>query len=474
MPVSRLASLLVVLVAIVARPATAGDDAASLLPELGPGPYAIQTDEWDFGQVTVSHPFGGTSTLQVDHFGVSVYPVDAPGPRPFIVFAHGRFQQQPWVNHNHEQASYLLEHLASWGFHCASVNLDVVGQFATPAAIPQRGELVHHTIGAFMAQAADGQDIDFNNIGLVGHSRGGEGVVAAAVENPDGHAIRAVATIAPTDFDKFVLQGIPYLSLYGSKDGDVNNGWPIKLYDRSGLAEKAFEYIHGANHFWFTDQIHFGGEGPGLFARKKHHWIATTYISAFLRRALGGQTFPLLADNDKLAPLTDEVTILPSYRRPDGFVVNDFNQWPIDPTLNTLGLMSTGNDMLVIDEHSLQQGGTTLYHQTKGSQLEYDTSAGGFAYYVEELPPGTDVSRLGFVSLRALQTLSDHGSIPWPMVHAGFQFPSKSVLSTTRIPLSAFQEANPELDLRDLAFVALVFDQRPSGDLRVDDIEFTD
>ncbi len=70
--------------------------------------------------------------------------------------------------------------------------------------------------------------------------------------------------------------------------------------------------------------------------------------------------------------------------------------------------------------------------------------------------------------------LSDHGPIIWPVTHGGGVFKNKSVLRTIRTPLSAFTDANPRLDLTDIRYVALVFDQTRSADLRIDDIVFTD
>ena len=125
------------------------------------------------------------------------------------------------------------------------------------------------------------------------------------------------------------------------------------------------------------------------------------------------------------------------------------------------------------------------------------------AYYVEELPTSSDVSSYPFFSVRVCQrygdplnaadqpqdftvalvderghvaqvALSDHGTIPWPLVHSGAFFPNKSVMRTNRIPLDAFVAENPDLDLTDLAYVALVFDKTTSSELRIDDIEFTD
>ena len=73
--------------------------------------------------------------------------------------------------------------------------------------------------------------------------------------------------------------------------------------------------------------------------------------------------------------------------------------------------------------------------------------------------------------------LSDHGRIAWPITHeGGFWYdtcPDKSVLHTTRIPLAAFEAANPALDLDRLNGVGIRADITASGHLFLDDVEFT-
>ncbi len=503
-------SLALVLAALTA-PAHAGDDP---LETLQPGPYAVGFIDWDFGSVELSG-VNGPGTINRDHFGRVFYPATVAGegtpaangfPFPLIVWAHGRFHQTPFINHNHEQAAYLTEHLASWGFFVASVNLDVVGAFSFPAAIPQRAELIHHTLSAFFAFDPNEVLIDRTRIGVAGHSRGGDGAIQAWLTNPDGHPIHAVATISPTDFDDTSLGAVPYLGLYGSKDGDVNNGWPIKQYDKASGATKAFEYIHGANHFWFTDTIHFSGEGNGDITRAQHHEIARSTMAHFFRSAFGlnnDPDFTELADGPGLAPLTDVIEILPNYSNPTHYVINNVEAFPINPSLNSQGLLSAGSLLTLLDEQGLNNAGQTFYHRTKAVRAEFNAPGPSAPFYLEEVSPFVDPSQWDFLSFRALQKvngplntpgveqeftvavvdaagevatvpLTDHGKVVWPATHTGSSFPQKSVLRTTRIPLRAFKTANNLLQLSQIRYIAVVFNQNDAGDLRLDDFVFTD
>ncbi|HZL99905.1 MAG TPA: hypothetical protein VFD43_06605 [Planctomycetota bacterium] len=484
-----------------------------------PGRHAVGSADWDFGTIEVSKPGSTTGeTISVQHFGTLRYPAAAAGsgqpaapggPFPFVVFSHGRYHAPPYIGHNHEQATYLIEHLASWGFVVASVNLDVVGQYGQPSAIKQRGEIVLATIAAFEQLDPALCDADFEHIGLVGHSRGGEGCLAAWKQNSAGHAIEAIATIALTNYQNTFVTGVPYLGLYGSKDGDVNNGMPIKVYDQAQPQPKLLQYIEGANHFWFTDSIHYSGEGPGLITREQHHDLARTYITAFLLATLRDTPLPLegLCDGPSLFPITDTITVHPLYADADRLLINGFEEADGDPGSNSLGGASAGDLLLTQDEESLDAATKTFYHRTRGGWLAYDT--GGALppdlspAYVEALPGGVDAGAYSHLSLNALQrwnaplntagqaqdlhlmlvdeqgrsaqvALSDWGTIPWPITHgSSSSFPKKSVLRTTRIPLREFSLANPALDLSDIRLVSLVFDSTPSADLRLDDLSFT-
>jgi dienelactone hydrolase len=485
---------------------------APYAPTTAPGPHAVGRADWEFGEVQVKVPGSPEETMPVAHFGTLRYPATsdgvatpvAPGgPFPFVVFAHGRYQVEPYIGTNHTQAGYLLDHLASWGFVVASVNLDVVGQYAAPPAILQRGELIVATIEAFGALDPDGLVLDLSRLGLVGHSRGGEGCLSAWKQLPEG-AVSALATIAPTDFGAQQLHGVPYLGLYGSKDGDVNNGWPIHVWDDAGGARKALQYVEGANHFWFTDGIHYAGEGAADITREQHHDIARVYVTTFLMATLRGQSRLMvqLCDGAQMAPITDELVLHPMYSDPGALVVDDFQDEPADPATNSLGGVVAHSLLKFDGEASLDAPALTFYHHTRGGVIGYDSAFLVVPLYVEELPGGADVSAHAALSLRALQrldagfnqygapqdlrialmdaggrvafrTLGHYGTIPWPETHAGASFPKKSVLRTTRIPLKEFLLSNPALDLSDIRYVGLVFDQTPAAELRIDDLEFT-
>ena len=491
------------------------------LPELQPGPYPVASWDWDFGNLTTTHPSSG-GALSVGNFGRLFYPTDgsggplppvAAGTFPLVVFGHGRLGTGP---DNHLEAGYLMEHLASWGIVATSVSLDVVGQFGFPAAIPQRGDIILETLARTLSLGSQpgtpptglAAAIDPTRIGLAGHSRGGEGVADALLKNQASgtYPILAATTIAPTDYEGYTLPAdVPYLGLYGSKDGDVNNGWPIYLHDRGDSEEKVFEYIKGANHFWFTETITYSGEGSADIARSLHHDIAKAYMVGFLRQKLigNGLESSVFSDGPELASLTTQVDIHPMYRNPTRFVIDDFE------TNFSTALSSSGESVVGtfprLREGSMDATSYTFYHKTRGSLAGWSPGSGG-GTYAADLPGATyDATPYTHVSLKLAQrhgagantpnvdqkvgvTLTDadgdsaglnqadYGRIPWPPTHSNggpFQnFPKKTVLRTTRIPLSEFTALNPALDLDRLTTVSWTA-IKPKGEIEFDDVEFT-
>lgn len=498
---------------------SAGEGGKKKFSEHQPGEYSFSRVDFNGGRVDVLRPGSSDQMLSVRHFGVIFYPTDpgtegpelaSGGPFPLVVFGHGRFQIPPFEGQNHAQAKYLLRHLASHGFIAVSVNLDVVGQFAAPAAIPQRGELIHRTIDHLEvlhqndASRFFGQ-VDLTRIGLVGHSRGGEGVVAAALENPQGRSIRGVFSIAPTDFEGYDLSGVPYYVLYGSRDGDVNNGWPIRLYDRAAPL-KGFVFVHGASHFHFTDSISFD---PADFRRRAHHIIARTLVTTWLKTTILDEDdlFPF-ATFDRAIPhgAQKRFEVYPMFEHFDKVVVDDFEDEPADLNSNSLGEEVSSRDLLFFAERNMNDGANTLFHETRGVRFgwDYSRSEPNEAFYASQLGSSVDLDGFPFLSLRACQrydepenprrqfqdftvvltddqgrraglSLMEFGGIPYPYrpPRFGLSIPVKSVMRTFRLPLERFREENPDLALENLVEIRLACDRNASGKVFVDSLEFT-
>ena len=98
-----------------------------------------------------------------------------------------------------------------------------------------RGELLQHHLDLWNDWNTVGGDpfgtmfvgkLDMDHIGTLGHSRGGEGVIFHALYNRSlgsPYGIDAVLTLAPVDFNRQTLTGIPLLNVAPYCDGDVSD-----------------------------------------------------------------------------------------------------------------------------------------------------------------------------------------------------------------------------------------------------------
>jgi hypothetical protein len=213
------------------------------------------------------------------------------------------------VTPNHEGYGYLAEQLASRGYLVVSINANR-GITAGPAqdrGTPGhpfiedrglnlgRGRLVLEHL-SFLSRWNRGVEptpgslgfdlrnrIDFSQVGLVGHSRGGEGVRAAyntyTGRNTDigpyaainwktriGDPVdfKGIFEIAPVDRQTvrtLNAEGINWAVMLPGCDGDVINQqgmWPydrmIRSFSESPARQKSFYYVLGANHnYWNTE-----------------------------------------------------------------------------------------------------------------------------------------------------------------------------------------------------------------------------
>jgi dienelactone hydrolase len=161
--------------------------------------------------------------------------------------------------------------------------------------------------------------VDASNVGLVGHSRGGEGVVwASLLEGPRPYRVRSVVTIAPTDFaDRVVPPGVPFAVLLPTCDGDVSDLQGARFYDEARNTPRTRPLlqvaIHGANHDFFNevwpdewgvaaagtapvDPTGFCDPGsPSRLTRPRQEAVGASIVSDFLRGTMRGAPAALAA-----------------------------------------------------------------------------------------------------------------------------------------------------------------------------------
>lgn len=291
--------------------------------------FPIGNDEFDAGTTSIDG-------LQFSVTGSVYYPADADGKgtpfnerlagvgrTPIIFLVHGRHGafRDPvtpidpatgrensqcsnpggWVEiPNHEGYIYFQEQLARMGFVVVSVNMNQTCSqpLGGSANIRHRAHILNESIRHFQSldssgHAIFGARIDFDRVGLMGHSRGGEAVLLATSQNPPANVrFKAVLSLAPVDFGltSGAPTGFAFMTILPAGDGDVvdNNG--ARFYDRATPDPfKAQQYIDGAGHNPFNRQW-LVDDGNGVFhlSRTEHERILSAYGSAFFRGVLLG------------------------------------------------------------------------------------------------------------------------------------------------------------------------------------------
>jgi len=488
-----------------------------------PGPYAGAIGQHDYQAGTISVPSTDAGPTPTDSLPLSAtmrYPavsggIDAPfaaGLFPLVVVMHGN----SGYTNSYLGYDYLLDHLASHGFVAMSIYAPVGVMIETRA----RAILAHidHVSQLTAAPGLFHGHVDLANIGIAGHSRGGEAVVRAARINAAealGWNIRAAISIAPTDYFHYGQPGVPLLVIYGANDGDVSGSWPdrtcFNIYDEAGRP-RSFVFVYGATHdqfntiwaptFLSVESDIAPTDVPNLISLSDHENVAKGYVAAFMQAHLQGRDEQLEYFRSGLKPsLTAGLHIHVSHQEAGATVLDDFENLPHDPASNSLGGGVTSAALTGLSENGLRTLDSYSPHVTSGAAIGWASSAGA---YISHVPPADkDVSARTTLGFRITQTYGGAGNpvgqsqdlfvrltdgsgrsrairtstftdIPYPYVRGHVDL-IKSAMKSVRIPLASFAIANAgqqDVDLTDLVSVAFEFDANATGAVQVDDIEF--
>ena len=294
-------------------------------------PVAADPAGYDLFPVGKTSYDGGTFTFDGTTYSVKgtvFYPAEADGDDqpfyerlaelgrvPIVFMAHGnhRVWRDPsdhlsescspvsgWEEiRNHDGYDYFQRTLAKMGIVAVTVYSNETNcKDYTATNMRHRAEVIRASIEHFIAldaggDAIFGSRIDFDRIGLMGHSRGGEAVVTLPeVIAVPGAKIRGVVSLAPTDAGASSGQPRDYdlLVILPAADGDVRTNPGARFYDQAEPATfRAQLYIDGANHNYFNRQWpQDDGLGPDRPSRAQHERILASYGSAFFRAVLLG------------------------------------------------------------------------------------------------------------------------------------------------------------------------------------------
>jgi hypothetical protein len=383
----------------------------------------------------------------------------------------------PIIVPNHAGYGYLAERLASWGYVVVSINANrgLAGLEETDVIAP-RGRLVLKHLellskwnifggsGPFLDGVELKGTLDFTQVGLLGHSQGGEGVRAAynfytfggdelnpipwATKIPNRITFKGIFEIAPSDgLDKsriFNPFGVKWNVLLPMCDGDNFELPGVKPFDRmvavGDPVQKSTYAVWGANHSFYNTEwqdspelsirhIECVGSGniqlfpsqitgsaqiaadPGRLQRQ----TALASVMAFFRGNVGRDARPafnrLFNPDFGLPPVVARVTRVDrGYTDGTTRVFEDF-RFPISG-VNTHGFFNDIIDITidhiidgVPDHNSVDEGGRQT-GQTAG-RLSW-IAPGGF-FQTNWRPPGLgeDISRFQTLEFRVSRQCRD-------------------------------------------------------------------
>jgi hypothetical protein len=443
---------------------------------------------------------------------------------------------------SHEGYNYIMERLASQGVFCISISAHDIQPGLGIWDYDARGRLILKFLDKLKDWNVNGTDpfagifngkLDMTRIALSGHSRGGEGVVAAQEINltwPTPHSILAVNAIAPTDQNavSYLMTEAPYFLLIGARDGDVSSMQGFRTYDR-GFPEgapvrhpKMVAWVYQANHNYFntiwTDAAALGSPNPWagseddavgfvpVMPAASQRQVALTTVAAFFRQHLQGIEPYREIFTGRLEPaaMLNNLTFW-TYQDDERKAVDDFEQMPLDANINRLSGAVTAPGFTLFEERLLNNGSsdypagplkdTQFYHDTLGLKLAWAAPQ----TYTTLIPaPHRDVSMFTHLTLRVAKKVTGAQVVGPPLnlfvniedgagnkalwdlrtdqfdviphPFEGSEIANQALMNGVRIPLRNFTMNNSGVDLTDI--VKITVRTEGTGEIGIDDIEF--
>jgi len=481
------------------------------------------------------------------------------GPYPLLVFLHGNHAtcgrgMNPRIDDNsqyttfgtcppgyvpvpsHDGYGYAAERLASWGYIVVSINVNrginagagVAGDSGLNLA---RGRMVlrhlqrlneWNTVGG--TPKSLGVDLlgqlDFNNVGLMGHSRGGEGMRAAYNQHRDpgspwpdriGPAtFRGIFEIGAVDGQTSRVlnaDGTQWIQLLPMCDGDVSNLQGIRPFDRmmrildeDPATLKSNWTVWGTNHNFYNTEWQVSDSSncldhprlfPSIIGSPEQQQVGRAGLMAFFRGNVGVYADPAFLQNfNPQFALPDVVTSLTRVDRgytdsPNSLVTTVFEDFDQPTGTSSYGIPNESSNINIVHglvpRHDPVQRAGVITWAVASSETYFQTNwmaegAGrDISLYrtldlrVSRQIPGLNPLATTEFSIRLAHddgTLSDpvpltrYTDLVGPVGGPGGRHP---ILQTARIPLLDFASA----DLTRIRGARLTFEGTEAGAIYV-------
>lgn len=356
------------------------------------------------------------------------YP-DGKGPFPLVLCVHGNHHMGEFSDPGY---AYLGELLASRGFIFISVDENFFnGHWIGSLRSENDGRgwmlLQHVKVWREWSKTESHPfygKVDMNNIGIIGHSRGGEAAAIsgffnrqprypddATVEFDFDFGIKAIVSIAPSDGQykpagrPTPLENVNYLTLQGAHDADVAFFSGARQYNRVKFTDgqywfKAYIYSYRSNHGQFNTVWGDNDWGKpwgvilnrkSLLSGEEQRKISRIYITAFMEIALHGKTeyIPLFRDYRRILDWLPEDIFINRFEDSTFRTVSDYDE-DVDVMTTTMeGGTIKGDRLAVWRESDLgfrrwgTQDNNVVYLGWRHPELESESP---FAQYSLQFP----------------------------------------------------------------------------------------
>jgi hypothetical protein len=370
---------------------------------------------------------------------------------------------------SHEGYAYFAERLASWGYVVVSINANrgvnaAPGVTGDPGLNLRRGRLILRHLQKLAAWNSGSEatpaslgfslqgKLDFNHVGMMGHSRGGEGVRAALAQYRDVGSPWPALIGVPVNFEGIFeigpvdgqtsrvlnAEGLAWNVLLPMCDGDVFNLQGVRVFDRmianrndNPATQKSTFTVWGANHNFYNTEWQLSDSAgclghSRLFERllgsADQRQTAMASVLAFFRAHVGAITNPELANifNPQFAlpaPLANVTRVDRGYTdSPNRSVTEVFEDFDQPTGFNTSGFTNDASNITIthngIANHSPVQ---------RVARISWDNPGAGTFFQSNWTAPGSgrNVTAFETIDFRVSAQCKD---LPCNTTDSGFNF----------------------------------------------------
>jgi Cutinase len=379
----------------------------------------------------------GINMNAVPMHSVGYYP-DGVGPFPVVLIVHGNHAPQEL---SYPGYNYLTSQLATHGFIAFSVEEDflnggVMGEMDARGIVLLRHLQLLREWNETPGHLLFGK-INMNQVGLAGHSRGGEAVAVAWKYNTEKHnpddpyhdfnfRIRSLYAIAPVDGQLGVfipqlvtLEDVDYFIMHGSHDGDVSDFQGHRCYDRAlpvdqeTGADKGLLFVQGANHGQWNEVWAPGGDPNGvsfsttpLISIQDQQTIGQVFITAWFRWTLQGRRcYRLMAAGEReFESFPEGIVMNRQFQSRDRVFVDHYEEDQNPDTASMPGGANSADGLAVNAEQTMSSAGNRgrFSGSTRGLIAAWNAAGG---YYRVDLPTigRDDLGDMDLIAFRAGQ-----------------------------------------------------------------------